>query len=193
MLSFAARWWRHSVPRFKIMGSRTWMANPSLVVSFSASTAYFEHRWVAKKTTAWSVTANEKMRDESKLYFSEYYAAQKAKCQGLSLITFIGELFKFQMLTERIMHKRVKKLLGNVDNPEEEEIKSLCQLLRTIGRLLNVPKAHAHMDVYFSRMKELGKSNNVSPHMEFMLQVVPGVLSLLLPLIMVVCMLSGCD
>ncbi|KIM63594.1 hypothetical protein SCLCIDRAFT_24043 [Scleroderma citrinum Foug A] len=75
------------------------------------------------------------------------------------------------MLTERIMHKRVKKLLGNVDNPEEEEIESLCQLLRTIGRLLNVPKAHAHMDVYFSRMKELGKSNNVSPHMEFMLQV----------------------
>ena len=139
------------------------------------------------------MTANEKMRDKSKLYFGEYYAAQKAKRQGLGLITFIGELFKFQMLMERIMHERVKKLLGNVDNPEEEVIKSLCQLLRTVGQLLDVPKAHAHMDVYFSRMKELGKSNNVSPRMEFMLQVVPGVLSLLLPLIMVVCMLSGCD
>ena len=35
---------------------------------------------------------------------------------------FIGELFKLQMLTERIMHECIKKLLSNVDNPEEEEI-----------------------------------------------------------------------
>ena len=136
----------------------------------------FERGWVAKEATARAATANEKKGDKSKLYFDEYYAAQKAKRQGLGLIAFIGELFKFQMLTERIMHECVKKLLGNVDNPEEEEIESLCQLLRTVGRLLDVPKAHAHMDVYFSRMKELGKSSNVSSRMQFMLQVVPGVL-----------------
>lgn len=69
------------------------------------------------------------------------------------------------------MHECIKKLLGNVDNPEEEEIESLCRLLATVGRLLDNIKARAHMDIYFTRMKELGKSNNVVPRMQFMLQV----------------------
>ncbi|KAI6046367.1 hypothetical protein EDC04DRAFT_2876735 [Pisolithus marmoratus] len=141
----------------------------------------FEHGWAAKESTARAAAAkasddeatkaaNEKKGDESELYSDEYYAAQKAKRQGLGLIKFIGELFKLQMLTERIMHECVKKLLGNVENPEEEEIESLCQLLRTVGQLLDVPKARAHMDVYFQRMRELCKSTNVSPRMQFMLQ-----------------------
>ncbi|KAI9568879.1 armadillo-type protein [Boletus coccyginus] len=141
----------------------------------------FERGWVAKETTAAAAAAkasddqaikaaNETKGDESELYSEEYYAAQKAKRQGLGLIKFIGELFKLQMLTERIMHECVKKLLGNVENPEEEEIESLCQLLKTVGQLLDVPRARAHMDVYFMRMKELCKSLNVSPRMQFMLQ-----------------------
>ena len=52
----------------------------------------------------------------------------RAKHQGLSLIKFIEELFKLQMLTEHIMHECIKKLLGNVENPEEEEIESYSQL-----------------------------------------------------------------
>ncbi|EDR09105.1 uncharacterized protein LACBIDRAFT_249451 [Laccaria bicolor S238N-H82] len=118
--------------------------------------------------------ANEQSKEggaeEVALYSEEYYAAQKAKRQGLGLIKFIGELFKLQMLTERIMHECVKKLLGNVENPEEEEIESLCKLLTTVGASLDTPKARAHMDVYFSRMKELTKSQNVSSRMQFMLQ-----------------------
>ena len=65
----------------------------------------------------------------------------------------------------------VKKLLGNVDNPEEEEIESLCKLLTTVGLILDTQKARAHMDVYFSRMKELTKSLHVTSRMQFMLQV----------------------
>ncbi|KAG2153178.1 armadillo-type protein [Suillus clintonianus] len=142
----------------------------------------FERGWVAKEATAAAAAAkasddqatkdaNEKKdTEEAELYSEEYYAAQKAKRQGLGLIKFIGELFKLQMLTERIMHECVKKLLGNVENPEEEEIESLCQLLKTVGQLLDTPKARAHMDVYFTRMKELGKSLNVSSRMQFMLQ-----------------------
>ncbi|KIJ65955.1 hypothetical protein HYDPIDRAFT_151661 [Hydnomerulius pinastri MD-312] len=142
----------------------------------------FERGWFAKEAAAAAAAAkasddqaikaaNEKKgTEESELYSDEYYAAQKAKRQGLGLIKFIGELFKLQMLTERIMHECVKKLLGNVENPEEEEIESLCQLLKTVGQLLDVPKARAHMDVYFTRMKELGKITNVSSRMQFMLQ-----------------------
>ncbi|PSR80080.1 hypothetical protein PHLCEN_2v6810 [Hermanssonia centrifuga] len=140
----------------------------------------FERGWASKESTEAAaatkasedakVAANGDEGEEAALYLEEYYAAQKAKRQGLGLIRFIGELFKLQMLTERIMHECVKKLLGNVENPEEEEIESLCTLLTTVGALLDTQKAHAHMDVYFSRMKELTKSPNVNSHMQFMLQ-----------------------
>ncbi|KAF9501394.1 ARM repeat-containing protein [Pleurotus eryngii] len=150
----------------------------------------FERDWVAKEATAAAAAskaledkaakeANDKAKENAKegestdevaLYSEEYYAAQKAKRQGLGLMKFIGELFKLQMLTERIMHECVKKLLGNVDNPEEEEIESLCKLLSIVGQLLDTPRARAHMDVYFSRMKDLIKSPNVSSRMQFMLQ-----------------------
>ena len=141
----------------------------------------FERGWAAKDAAA-SAAAAKASEDaavkkaaeasgEIELYSNEYYIAQKAKRQGLGLIQFIGELYKLQMLTERIMHECIKKLLGNVDNPEEEEIESLCRLLATVGKLLDNPKARAHMDIYFTRMKELGKSNNVAPRMQFMLQV----------------------
>src|ERR1700722_2152840 len=146
----------------------------------------FERGWVAKETTA-AAAATKAIEDQAAaakassnksgneeeivLYSEEYYAAQKAKRPGLGLIKFIGELFKVQMLSERIMHEYVKKLLGNVENPEEEEIESLCKLLATVGSLLDTDKARRHMDVYFSRIKESVKSPNVSARMQFMLQV----------------------
>ena len=130
----------------------------------------FERGWVAKEVTVMAVTEQNK-GGESALSLEDYYAAEKARRQGLGVIKFIGELFKLQMLTERIMHECVKKLLGNVENPEEEEIESLCKLLTTVGQILDTPKARAHMDVYFSRMKELTKSPNVNSRMQFMLQV----------------------
>ncbi|OAX30766.1 ARM repeat-containing protein, partial [Rhizopogon vinicolor AM-OR11-026] len=139
----------------------------------------FERGWFTKEVTAAvkashdqaTKAANEKKgTEEAELYSDEHYAAQKAKRRGLGLIKFIGELFKLQMLTERIMHECVKKLLGSVENPEEEEIESLCQLLKTVGQLLDTPKARAHMDVYFIRMKELSKSTNITSRMQFMLQ-----------------------
>lgn len=139
----------------------------------------FERGWVAKEATAAAAATKAtedraaqaaSKDDESVLYSEEYYAAQKAKRQGLGLIKFIGELFKLQMLTERIMHECVKKLLSNVENPEEEEIESLCKLLSTVGQLLDTQKARAHLDIYFTRMNELCRSPNVNSRMQFMLQ-----------------------
>ncbi|KAK0494871.1 armadillo-type protein [Armillaria luteobubalina] len=144
----------------------------------------FERGWVAKEATT-AVAASKAIEDQASnaaaqakgdreesitINSEEYYAAQKAKRQGLGLIKFIGELFKLQMLTERIMHECVKQLLGNAEKPEEEEIESLCMLLTTVGGLLDTLKARAHMDVCFSRMKELTKNPNVSSRMQFMLQ-----------------------
>jgi translation initiation factor 4G len=150
----------------------------------------FERGWGAKDATAAAVVAkasedeaakaaNDQSGDigEPVLYSDEYYAAQKAKRRGLGLIKLMGELFKLQMLTERIMHECIKKLLFNVENPEEEEIESLCKLLSTVGKSLDTSKARAHMNVYFSRMKKLTRSGNVSSRMQSMLQVYIFVLS----------------
>ncbi|KAJ8595440.1 ARM repeat-containing protein [Rhizopogon salebrosus TDB-379] len=130
----------------------------------------FERGWFTKEATAVVTASKKKGTEEAELYSDESYAAQKANRQGPGLMKFIGELFKLQMLTERIMHECVKKLLGNAQNPEEEEIESLCQLLTTAGQLLDTPKARTHMDVYFTRMKELGKSTHASSRMQIMLQ-----------------------
>ncbi|KAK0241307.1 armadillo-type protein [Armillaria nabsnona] len=132
----------------------------------------FERGWGTKEAIA-IATASKVIEDEAGAENSEeYYAAQKAKRQGLGLVKFMGELFKLQMLTERIMHECVKKLLLN---PEEENIESLCVLLTTVGKLMDTAMAQAHMDVYFSRMKELTKGPNVSSRIQFMLQ---GILEL---------------
>ncbi|KAG8988055.1 hypothetical protein FRB90_002993, partial [Tulasnella sp. 427] len=106
---------------------------------------------------------------EPVLYSDEYYALLKAKRQGLGLVRFIGELFKLQMLTERIMHECIKKLLSKIDNPEEEEIESLCKLLTTVGQALDTPKAKGHMDIYFGRMQMLADNNNVASRIRYML------------------------
>jgi translation initiation factor 4G len=157
----------------------------------------FERGW-SQKEAAVAAAANKADDDkavaaaaeksgngEEVLYSDEYYAAQKAKRRGLGLVKFIGELFKLQMLTERIMHECIKKLLSNVENPEEEEIESLCKLLATVGQALDTPKARNHMDIYFGRMQELANSGQISSRIQFMLLVSPnfivlcGLLSLL--------------
>lgn len=155
---------KYLLSRCKEEFERVWAAKDSIAVAGKAK--------ASKDQAEKEVNEEEEDSDEGiQLYSDEYYAAQKAKRQGLGLVKFIGELYKLQMLTERIMHECIKKLLSNVDNPEEEEIESLCKLLTTVGQALDTPKARGHMDVYFSRMKELAKSTNVTIRMQFMLRV----------------------
>jgi len=133
----------------------------------------FERGWIAKEAVAIKDANERNGGGEVALYSEEYYAAQKARrcSRGLSLIKFIGELFKLRMLTERTLHEYIKKLIGTAHDPEEEEIESLCMLMTSVGLLLDTQRGRAHMDVYFQRMKELTQNLNVSPRMRFMLQV----------------------
>ena len=102
------------------------------------------------------------------VFSDEYYALQKAKRRGLGLVKFIGELFKLQMLTERIMHRCIQRLL---DEPAEEDIESACQLLITVGSALSGPKGKDTMDLSFEKMKEFLADCTVSSRIRFMLQV----------------------
>ncbi|XP_058752060.1 eukaryotic translation initiation factor 4G-like isoform X2 [Vicia villosa] len=94
----------------------------------------------------------------------------KARRRMLGNIRLIGELYKKRMLTERIMHECIKKLLGQCQNPDEEDIEALCKLMSTIGGMIDHPKAKEHMDVYFERIKLLSNNMSLSSRLRFMLK-----------------------
>ncbi|KAI3743857.1 hypothetical protein L1987_56924 [Smallanthus sonchifolius] len=97
----------------------------------------------------------------------------KARRRMLGNIRLIGELYKKRMLTERIMHECIKKLLGfNQKNPipDEEDIEALCKLMSTIGEMIDHPKAKEHMDVYFDMMFQLSNNMALSSRVRFMLK-----------------------
>lgn len=94
----------------------------------------------------------------------------KARRRMLGNIRFIGELYKKTMLTERIMHECIKKLLGEYQNPDEEDVEALCNLMSTIGRIIDHQKAKDHIDVYFARMEVLSNNMKLSSRLRFMLK-----------------------
>lgn len=109
--------------------------------------------------------------DEAAMLSDEYYIAAAAKRRGLGLIQFIGELFKLGMLTERIMHECVKKLVDYEGVPEEAEVESLCKLLRTIGASLDATKSRPAMEVYFERIQRMIDHPELQSRLKFMLMV----------------------
>ncbi|XP_014523092.1 eukaryotic translation initiation factor 4G isoform X2 [Vigna radiata var. radiata] len=94
----------------------------------------------------------------------------KARRRMLGNIRLIGELYKKKMLTERIMHSCIKKLLGQYQDPDEEDIEALCKLMSTIGEMIDHPKAKEHMDAYFEMMRSLSNNMNLSSRVRFMLK-----------------------
>ncbi|KAL5866209.1 hypothetical protein ACOSQ3_003723 [Xanthoceras sorbifolium] len=94
----------------------------------------------------------------------------KARRRMLGNIRLIGELYKKKMLTERIMHECIKKLLGQYENPDEEDVEALCKLMSTIGEMIDHPKAKEHMDAYFDRMAKFSNNMKLSSRVRFMLK-----------------------
>uniref|UniRef100_A0A2P2MST1 Eukaryotic translation initiation factor 4G n=1 Tax=Rhizophora mucronata TaxID=61149 RepID=A0A2P2MST1_RHIMU len=104
---------------------------------------------------------SEEEREEKRL---------KARRRMLGNIRLIGELYKKRMLTERIMHECIKKLLGQSQNPDEEDVEALCKLMSTIGEMIDHPKAKEHMDAYFDIMTMLSNNMKMSSRLRFMLK-----------------------
>ncbi|KAI1274812.1 hypothetical protein F5Y07DRAFT_401094 [Xylaria sp. FL0933] len=104
------------------------------------------------------------------LLSDEYYQAAAAKRRGLGLVQFIGELYKLGMLTERIMHECVRKLVDYSGIPDEAEVESLCKLLRTIGGNLDAAeKGKPMMDAYFQRIQSMIDLPGLPSRLQFML------------------------
>ena len=112
----------------------------------------------------------------------------KSRRRMLGNIRFIGELFKKSMLTERIMHTCIQKLLKEGDagkeaataagededdgpsEPDEEDVEALSKLLTTVGSMIDHPKAEAYLNAYFRRIETLTKASHLSSRHRFMLQ-----------------------
>ncbi|KAK6346456.1 hypothetical protein TWF730_010776 [Orbilia blumenaviensis] len=147
--------------------------NGNIVTGGALFRKYLLNRCQEEFERGWKVNLPPKpegVSEEAALMSDEYYIAAAAKRRGLGLIQFIGELFKLQMLTERIMHECVKKLVDYEGTPEEEEVESLCKLLRTIGYALDATeKSHLAMDAYFARIQHMMDSKDLNSRMKFML------------------------
>ncbi|XP_022155731.1 eukaryotic translation initiation factor 4G isoform X2 [Momordica charantia] len=107
------------------------------------------------------VKQSEEEREEKRI---------KARRRMLGNIRLIGELYKKKMLTERIMHECIKKLLGEYQNPDEEDVESLCKLMSTIGEMIDHPRAKDYMDSYFEIMTMLSNNMKLSSRVRFMLK-----------------------
>ncbi|CAA0842481.1 Eukaryotic translation initiation factor 4G [Striga hermonthica] len=94
----------------------------------------------------------------------------KARRRMLGNIRLIGELYKKRMLTERIMHECINKLLGEYHNPDEENIEALCKLMSTIGEMIDHAKAKGHIDALFNIMAQLSNNMKLSSRVRFMLK-----------------------
>jgi len=102
-----------------------------------------------------------------------------AKRRSVGNIRFIGELFKLNMLTIKIIFECVIKLFGD----DEDNLECLCRLFTTIGKDLDgkaknqdaqTPKgegkAKAQVDSYFTRLEKIRDGKKVSSRVKFMIQ-----------------------
>jgi translation initiation factor 4G len=74
------------------------------------------------------------------------------------------------MLTERIMHECINKLLGEYQNPDEEDLEALCKLMSTIGEMIDHPRSKVHMDIYFDLIQKLSANSKLSSRIRFILE-----------------------
>ena len=135
---------------------------------------YLLNRCQEEFERGWQVNLPDKPEGESQeavLLSDEYYIAAAAKRRGLGLIQFIGQLYKLKMLTLRIMHECVQKLLNFEGDPDEAAVENLTTLLKSVGATMeedeNGPR---FLNAYFERIDDvLLKSDKLPSRARFMI------------------------
>lgn len=91
--------------------------------------------------------------------------------RSLGNIRFIGELFKLKMISEKIMHECILKLLRSTKQESlEDQLECLCKLLSTIGKDLDHQEAKPRMDQYFQQIHRITEKKKISSRIKFALQ-----------------------
>jgi len=127
--------------------------------------------------------ADPNLTEEQKKREKELYehTEMKARRRSLGNIRFIGELYKLEMLSVRIMHECVVKLLAS--STDEEGLECLCRLLTTVGKefeaetnkkLQTLPKEKLgtvrNITIYFADMKKIISGRKTSARVRFLMQ-----------------------
>lgn len=96
------------------------------------------------------------------------------KRKVLGNIRFIGELAKYDMLHEAIVHRCIKQLLDKKKRATmadmSESMECLCYLMKTVGPKLDIPKAKPLMDQYFERIQQLLSRTDFPARIRFMIE-----------------------
>jgi len=152
----------HDVPNFDDPSTKS---NTFLRLLLSKCQEEFETR--SKASSAFD-------RKDEPLSHAEQHAKEVAKRKMLGNLKFIGELGKFELLQEAILHKCIQQMLAKKKRTSlsdmAEDIECLCQIVSTVGKRLDTPKAKNIMDQYFDRMDTLSKSEELPSRIRFMLQ-----------------------
>lgn len=120
---------------------------------------YLLNRCQEEFERGWQANLPEKPEGETQeaaLLSDEYYVAAAAKRRGLGLIQFIGQLYKLRMLTLRIMHECVLRLLNFEGDPDEAAVENLTTLLKSVGATMEEdPQGKGLIDTYFQRIDDV--------------------------------------
>lgn len=89
-------------------------------------------------------------RDEEKSRLEEEHYRVRQRANGT--VKFIGELFKIDMLTLKIMKACIEMLLQEYT---EEKVERVCKLLTTIGQKMEQQDGRKTLDKYFSQLMDM--------------------------------------
>ncbi|KAK5108940.1 hypothetical protein LTR62_007655 [Meristemomyces frigidus] len=148
--------------------------NGNPVVGGALFRKYLLNRCQEEFERGWQANLPEKPEGDSQeaaLLSDEYYVAAAAKRRGLGLIQFIGQLYKLKMLTLRIMHECVMRLLNFEGDIDEAAVENLTTLLRAVGGTMEADdQGPGMLNAYFERIDQvLLKNNSLASRPRFMI------------------------
>ena len=75
------------------------------------------------------------------------------------------------MLSDKILHECVNKLLAEGGAPKQEDLECLAKLMSTVGQQLDAnPKAETYMQTYFQQVAILSKDMRLDSRTRFALK-----------------------
>uniref|UniRef100_A0A6G1S9W0 Eukaryotic translation initiation factor 4 gamma 2 n=1 Tax=Aceria tosichella TaxID=561515 RepID=A0A6G1S9W0_9ACAR len=118
--------------------------------------------------------ATEDFECKNELTDEEFEQKVIAKQKMLGNIKFICELGKKRLLQEEILHECIRGLLSRKkERPlqdQAQDLECLCQIMRTIGSLLDIETSKNLMNQYFERIDMYSRKPELPSRIRFMLR-----------------------
>lgn len=118
--------------------------------------------------------ATEDFESKNELTDDEFEQKAIAKQKMLGNIKFICELGRKRLLQEEILHECIRGLLSKKKErtiqDQAQDLECLCQIMKTVGNLLDTQASKNLMNQYFDRMGLFSKKNELPSRIRFMLK-----------------------